>query len=108
MAGLWQGRWQGQDLARIFHPPVDCVLSLFVKCSGYGRLNSAPISRPPVATPATPFPRKPAGHSREGGNPYHPSFPRRRKSIPSVIPAQAGIHPAAIDDLSVKKHIIPA
>ena len=33
-------------------------------------------------------------HSREGGNPYYSSFPRRRESTPSsVIPAKAGIHP---------------
>ena len=37
--------------------------------------------------------RKIPRHSREDGNPPHPSFPRRRESTPSsVIPAKAGIY----------------
>ena len=46
-------------------------------------------------------------HSREGGNPPHPSFPRRRES---TIPAHAGIHrPITPTPQHTKKYfVIPA
>ena len=49
-------------------------------------------------------------HSREGGNPsHHPSFPRRRESIPSsVIPAKAGIHPTSVIPAKAGIHPTPS
>ena len=53
-------------------------------------------------------PRKTPRHSREGENQYQPSFPRRRESIPSVIPAKAGIHNSRVRFPRRRESTIPA